>query len=178
MPLIRKQLGPFLCRTAGRWSQVAVGGGGVPTIAANKGTKRGIRSNKRGPKWQPQQVVVTTICDEGNNDKNAGDSDEEVITTAERDFKCKSWQPADHFKKHLEATCPNHTYPIWHKLKECTMMKNYMTMGTFAGSSRVTRRGRQSPLSSKRRWSCQFMADQPPMSHVASSNSPTKQSML
>jgi hypothetical protein len=109
----------------------------VPTIAANKGTKRGIRSNKRGPKWQPQQVVVTTICDEGNNDKNAGDSDEEVITTAERDFKCKSWQPADHFKKHLEATCPNHTYPIWHKLKECTMVKNYMTMGTFAGSKKL-----------------------------------------
>jgi hypothetical protein len=29
-------------------------------------------------------------------------------------------------------TCPNHTYPVRHKLKECTMMKNYMTMRTFA----------------------------------------------
>jgi hypothetical protein len=39
---------------------------------------------------------------------------------------------ADHFEKLLEATCPNHTYPIRHKLKECTMMKNYMSKGTFA----------------------------------------------
>jgi hypothetical protein len=35
---------------------------------------------------------------------------------------------ADHFKKLLKATCPNHTYPVKHKLKECTVMKNYMTM--------------------------------------------------
>jgi hypothetical protein len=35
---------------------------------------------------------------------------------------------ADHFEKLLKATCPNHTYPVKHKLKECTVMKNYMTM--------------------------------------------------
>jgi hypothetical protein len=33
--------------------------------------------------------------------------------------------PSDHFKKHLKVTYPNHAYPI--KLKECTMMKTYMT---------------------------------------------------
>jgi hypothetical protein len=27
---------------------------------------------------------------------------------------------------------PNHAYPIRNKLKECTMMKNYMTTKTFA----------------------------------------------
>jgi hypothetical protein len=38
----------------------------------------------------------------------------------------------DHFEKLLEATCLNHTYYIKHKLKECTMMKNYMTMRNLA----------------------------------------------
>jgi hypothetical protein len=32
----------------------------------------------------------------------------------------------------FEATCLNDTYPVRHKLKECTMMKNYMTMGALA----------------------------------------------
>jgi hypothetical protein len=27
-------------------------------------------------------------------------------------------------------------YPVRHKLKECTMMKNYMTIGTFARSKK------------------------------------------
>jgi hypothetical protein len=58
-------------------------------------------------------------------------ADEELIAAAERDFKREAWQPTDHFKKLLESTCPNHTYPIWHKLMECTMMKNYKTIGTF-----------------------------------------------
>jgi hypothetical protein len=31
--------------------------------------------------------VVTTSCDEGDNDKDVGDSDEELIAAAERDFK-------------------------------------------------------------------------------------------
>jgi hypothetical protein len=76
--------------------------------------------------------VVTTSCIEGDEDKEARDSDEEHVSVVEHDFKCQAWQPADHFKKLLEATCPNHAYPIWHKLKECIEMKNYMTMGTFA----------------------------------------------
>jgi hypothetical protein len=54
------------------------------------------------------------------------------MTAAERDFKRQVWQPAHHFEKLLEASCPNHTYPVRHTLKECTMMKNYMTIGTFA----------------------------------------------
>jgi hypothetical protein len=38
--------------------------------------------------------------------------------------------------KLLEATCPNHTYTIRHKLKECMMMMNYMATGTFARSKK------------------------------------------
>jgi hypothetical protein len=41
-------------------------------------------------------------------------------------------QPTNNFEKLLEVTCPNHAYPIRHKLKECSMMMNYMTTGYFA----------------------------------------------
>jgi hypothetical protein len=76
--------------------------------------------------------VLTTSCDEGDNGNNVGDSNEELVAVAEHDFKCKARQSTDHIKKLLEATCPDHTYLIRHKLSECTMMKNYMTTGTFA----------------------------------------------
>jgi hypothetical protein len=37
----------------------------------------------------------------------------------------------DHFKKLLEETYPNHTYAVRHKLKDCSMTRNYMTTGTL-----------------------------------------------
>jgi hypothetical protein len=62
----------------------------------------------------------------------------EHVTATERDFKCQVWQPANHIKKLLEATCPNHAYPIKHKLKECSMMKNYMTTWALAKGKKPT----------------------------------------
>jgi hypothetical protein len=103
-PLARKQSGPFSCRAVGRRPQATIG-----TKATDGDAKSGTRSDKRGSKWWPQGVTVATSCDEGDNDNDASDSNE------------------DHFKKLLKATCPNHTYPVRHKLKECTMMDNYMT---------------------------------------------------
>jgi hypothetical protein len=113
---------------------------GAPLKAAGKGAKKSAKGNKRGPKRRPQRVAVTTSCNEGNNDKEVDDSDDELIATAEHDFKHQARQPVDHFKKLLEATCPNHVYLIRHKLKECTMMKNYMTTGLSprARSPKVT----------------------------------------
>jgi hypothetical protein len=54
------------------------------------------------------------------------------VVAAECDFKRQAQLLADHFEKLLEVTCPNHTYPVKHKLKECTMMKKYMTTGNLA----------------------------------------------
>jgi hypothetical protein len=48
--------------------------------------KRGIKSDKRGPRWWPQRVTVAANCDEEMNGKDAGDSDEELMVAAERDF--------------------------------------------------------------------------------------------
>jgi hypothetical protein len=100
--------------------KAALGDGrGAPTKATDRDAKSGTRSDKRGPKWWPQGVTITTSYDEGDNDNDASDSNE------------------DHFKKLLKATCPNHMYPGRHKLKEGTMMENYMTTGTFARGKKL-----------------------------------------
>jgi hypothetical protein len=116
--------------------------------------------------------MVTTTCDKGDNDKDVGDSDEELIAAAERDFKRQARQPANHFEKLLEATYPNHTYPIWHKLNECTMMNNYMTTGTFARGKKPEGdlTGKVAAPSPKRRRSCQYTMGLPPTSLNVSSN--------
>jgi hypothetical protein len=92
-------------------------------------------------------------------------------------FMRQAWQPANHFEKLFEATCPNHTYPVRQKLKECTMMKNYMTSGTFARGKKPKddSTGKVVAPSLKRRWSCPFMVGRPPTSLDASSNLPVNQ---
>jgi hypothetical protein len=37
--------------------------------------------------------------------------------------------PRHHFEMLLEETCTNHAYPVKHKLRDCDMMKNFMTSG-------------------------------------------------
>jgi hypothetical protein len=66
------------------------------------------------------------------NNMDTSDSDKELMVAVERDFKCPAQSRTDHFKKLLEVTCPIHTFPVKHKLKECSMMKNYMAMRSLA----------------------------------------------
>jgi hypothetical protein len=157
------------------------GGRGAPPKASNKGTKRRARSDNRGPKRWPQQVTVTTSCDEGDNDKDVGDSDEELIATTESEVKCQARLLADHFEELLKVTCPNHRFPIRNKLKECPMMKNYMTMRTFV-------RGKKHESDSTGRAAAPFHEERadmliyggspsPTSNHGVSSNLPPEQSM-
>jgi hypothetical protein len=39
--------------------------------------------------------------------------------------------PTDHFNRLLEEACPNHAYPVRHKLKDCGMMRSFMTLGSL-----------------------------------------------
>jgi hypothetical protein len=64
------------------------------------------------------------------------DSDEVYVAIVERDFKRQARQLNDHFKKLLEATHLNHSYPVKHYLKDCTMMKNLMTLGALSGGKK------------------------------------------
>jgi hypothetical protein len=116
-----------------------------------------------GAKRQPQQVTVTTSYNEGDDDKEASDSNEEHIAVAECDFKHQAWKLINHFEKLIEATYPNHVYPAQHKLMECTMMKNYMTtmMKNYMTTGTFTK--------GKRR-SCRSTIGLPPMSPGVSSN--------
>jgi hypothetical protein len=48
------------------------------------------------------------------------------VTTARHSGKHQVWLPTHHFERLLKEACPNHTYPVKHKLKECDMIKNFM----------------------------------------------------
>jgi hypothetical protein len=91
----------------------------------------------------------------GDDDKEAGDSDEEYVTATERDLKHQAHQLKDHFEKLLKVNYLNHSYPVKHKLKDCTMMKNFMTSGALsgAGSPRETRAARTRHPFLRRQWS-------------------------
>jgi hypothetical protein len=65
----------------------------------------------------------------GNAREEVENSDEELMVTAERDFKWCTQPPKDHFEKILEEAYPHHLYPIRHKLRDCTIMKKFMTSG-------------------------------------------------
>jgi hypothetical protein len=51
--------------------------------------------------------------------------------------KHQARSPMDHFEKLLEETCPNHAYPIKHKLRDSGMMKNFMASGSLARGMKV-----------------------------------------
>jgi hypothetical protein len=42
--------------------------------------------------------------------------------------------PIDQFKRLLEEACPNHAYPIKHKLKDYGMMRSFMTSASLTWS--------------------------------------------
>jgi hypothetical protein len=66
-------------------------------------------------------------------------SDEEFVASAERDFKRRTQLLKDHFKKVLEVACPHHPYPVKHKLRDCTMMKIFMSLGTSTAAAELAR---------------------------------------
>jgi hypothetical protein len=70
--------------------------------------------------------MSTTDHDDGN-DGEAGGSGMRRIPTAACGDKHKARPPTDHFKRHLKKACPNNAYPITHKLKDCGMMRSFMT---------------------------------------------------
>jgi hypothetical protein len=53
------------------------------------------------------------------------------IATVTSSTKCQAWPPTDYFEKLLEEACPNHTYVVRHKLRDCGMMRNFMASGSL-----------------------------------------------
>jgi hypothetical protein len=170
MPLARRWLAPFSSREARRQLPVVVRGHHLRPLTS---TQKGAQGVTRGG-----QSDDPTSYYEGDNDKDVGDSDEELIAATEREVKHQAWLPTDQFEKLLDATYPNHTYPVGHKLKECTMMKNHMTTGTF---TRVNKpegdlTGKTTTPFPKEKAAMLMYGGLGPMNHIVSSNLPADQS--
>jgi hypothetical protein len=97
----------------------------APSKATIKSTRKGAKGGKKGQKWHPRCVAI--MASDDSDEGKADDSSKEYVTAIKHDFKHKVWQQKDHFKKLHKATRPNHSYPVKHKLKDYTVMKNFMT---------------------------------------------------
>jgi hypothetical protein len=53
------------------------------------------------------------------------------VATAAGSSKRQARPPIDHIERLLEEACPNHSYPIKHKLRGYGMMKNFMVLGSL-----------------------------------------------
>jgi hypothetical protein len=53
------------------------------------------------------------------------------ISTTTRSGRLSARMPIDYFKRLLEEACPNHVYPVKHKLKDYGMMRSFMTSGSL-----------------------------------------------
>jgi hypothetical protein len=73
----------------------------------------------------------------GNGGEEADCSGEGFVAAVERDIKWQTRLPKDHFKKLLEATCLHHPYHVKHKLKDCVMMRKFMTLRAPSKGSKL-----------------------------------------
>jgi hypothetical protein len=69
---------------------------------------------------------MTAAADVGSDSKRAGGSSVVRVSTAAGSGKRQTRLPLDHLEKLLEEACPNHAYPVKHKLRDRDMMKNFM----------------------------------------------------
>jgi hypothetical protein len=59
------------------------------------------------------------------------------ISTTMRSDKHLMRLPMDHFKRLLEEAYPNHAYSVRHKLKDCGMMRRFMTSGSLTWGAKL-----------------------------------------
>jgi hypothetical protein len=108
---------------------------GNPTSHGPKQRQGGIIRHRfmghRGGHQGRKEEDTTATNDNGGNDKQLGGSSMVRIATTAGSSKCQVWPPTDHFEKLLEEACPNHAYPVKHKLRDCSMMKNVMALGSI-----------------------------------------------
>jgi hypothetical protein len=93
-------------------------------------TREGTKDGKRRHKQHPQGATTKIDYNEGDNGKPGG-SDMECVMTVAHSNKRQAWPPTNHFKRLPKEACPNHMYPIRHKLKECDIMKSFIIPGSL-----------------------------------------------
>jgi hypothetical protein len=53
------------------------------------------------------------------------------ISATTRSGRRSVWTHTDNFKRLLKEACPNHAYPVRHKLKDCEIKQSFMTLGSL-----------------------------------------------
>jgi hypothetical protein len=74
---------------------------------------------------------------DNNNDREVDRSGVRCISTTVHSDKRQVRLPTYHFKRLLEEACPNHAYPVRHKLKDCGMMRSFMTSGSLTWGAKL-----------------------------------------
>jgi hypothetical protein len=97
---------------------------------AARRAQNGARSGNKQRKQRPVGTATTTSHDDDRG-WEAGSSSMGHISATTCSGKRSARTTTDYFKMLLEEACPNHTYPVRHKLKDCGMMQSFMTLGSL-----------------------------------------------
>jgi hypothetical protein len=102
----------------------------VPSDVTIQDAREGAKGSRKRCK-QRLQEAATVADNDGGSDKEVGSTGMVRVVAVTGKGKRQAWPPTDHFEKLLEETSPNHAYPIKHKLRDCSMMKNFMASGSL-----------------------------------------------
>jgi hypothetical protein len=121
----------MLCPTQGSREETPSNDKEAPSDITTHSAQKGIKCGNKRRKQHLQGTTTMTSCDDGHN-WDSGGSGVRCTATAAHSDKRTVMPPMDHFKRLLEEACPNHAYPIKHKLKDYGMMRSFMTSGSLA----------------------------------------------
>jgi hypothetical protein len=90
--------------------------------------RRASRVAKRGARGALKRSRPTTMMEMMGG--GVGSDMRHILTAAHND-KRQARPPTDHFKRLLKEACPNHVYSVRHKLKDCGIVRSFMTSGSL-----------------------------------------------
>jgi hypothetical protein len=102
----------------------------APSNIAARYAQEGVKGGKKR-RNQCLQGKTTMINHDDGNDREAGGSGVRHISITVCSDKRPTRPPADHFKRLLEEACPNHAYPVSHKLKDGCIMRSSISSGSL-----------------------------------------------
>jgi hypothetical protein len=107
-----------------------ISGEGASSDVATRSGREGVKGGKMWYKQCLKGAMTMTGHDDGN-DGEAGGSGVRCSSATARSDKRLARLPMDHFMRLLEDAYPNHGYPVRQKLKDCVMMRSFVTSGTL-----------------------------------------------
>jgi hypothetical protein len=119
-----------ICPTQGSREVTTSSGKEASFDLAIQFAKDGAKGDRKRCKQHHQGATTTIDHDDGSYGKAGGSGTGHVMTAAHGD-RHQVRPPTNHFRRLLEEACPNHFYPVRRKLKDCDMMKSFMSSGSF-----------------------------------------------